>query len=104
MKTPAVSGKQKSLFFALLTIVCFCACFIFSPLGGFMVWIFTGATLYFLFMAIYSLVPVAKHQHMRKRINPKDEEAKAYIRYHTQILVSIFLGGVLLVVVILFFL
>lgn len=104
MKTPVNKGKRNALLFAVLTVLCFSACIILAPLGSFMVWIFSGATLFCLFMAIYSLIPPPKPQFTKKRIDPKQEEMKAYIRYHTQILISLFLGGILLVVMILFFL
>ena len=104
MKTPAVKGKTPSIFFAVLTVLCFSACFILAPLGSFVIWIFGGACLFFLFKAIYSLIPPPKPQFTKKKFDPREEEMKAYIKYHTQILISLFLGGVLLVVVILFFL
>jgi membrane protein YdbS with pleckstrin-like domain len=103
MKTPAVKGKRTSVFFAILTAICFSTCFILVPLGGFIIWIFSGACVFFLFMAIYSLIPPPKPRYTKTRFDPKEEELKAHIAFHAPIMISMFLGAILLVVIILFF-
>lgn len=101
MKTPVMTDKRRAFLFAVLTIVCFFASFIFAPLGSFMVWIFGGATLYFLFMSIYTLIPQQQKQFAQRRFDPRQAETKAYIASQKPILLSVFLAGLLLLIVIL---
>jgi hypothetical protein len=101
MKTPVITEKKRSFLFAALSVISFFACFILAPLGGFMVWIFGGAFVYFLFMAIYSLVPPKRQQFIKKRFDPRQEETKAYIASHKPILVTVFVAGIALVLAIL---
>jgi hypothetical protein len=103
MKNPAVKGKRSAIFFGVLTLISFCAIFFLVPLGTFTIWISVGATIYFLFMMIWFLIPPPKKQFTRKKFNPQDEEIRAHIAFHTPILISMFLGAILLVLVILFF-
>jgi hypothetical protein len=100
----SVSHKKTwPLFFGLLTIVSFCAIFILAALGNFTIWVSIGATVYFAFMTVWSLLPAPRKQFTRKRFDPKEEERREYIRFHTRLLINIFLAAILLVVVILWF-
>jgi uncharacterized membrane protein YdfJ with MMPL/SSD domain len=104
MKNPVPSGKRKAVLFGTLTVLAFSACIIFAPLGSFTIWITLGATVYFLFMAIYSLIPHGpEKQFVKKRYDPKAAEMKAYIERHTRILVGIFLGTLFFVLIFLWF-
>jgi len=116
MKTPVMTSKKRSLAFATLAFVSFCACFIFAPLGSFMVWIFGGAFVYLSFMSIYSLIPektqhyvshrfdpryTATRQYGRQRVNPQQAETRQYIKRHMTILVTAFVAGISIVLAIL---
>ena len=101
MKTPAMSAKRKSFLFGLLTVTAFFACFILAPLGGFVVWTFGGMAVYFLFMAVYLLIPPERKRYGKTRYDPKAEEMRTYIRFHMQILLGLFLGAALFVAVML---
>jgi glucan phosphoethanolaminetransferase (alkaline phosphatase superfamily) len=98
-----IPGKTRSFVFGFLTFGSFCAIFIFAPLGAFTIWVSIGSTLYFAFMTVWSLVPPPAKQFTKKRFDPKEEERKAYIRFHTRMLINLFLAAILLVVVILWF-
>ncbi|HET9487552.1 MAG TPA: hypothetical protein VFO54_08960 [Chryseosolibacter sp.] len=95
------SERRKPLLFAVFAILSFFLCFILGPLGSFVAWIFGGATVYLLFMAIYSLIPAEKKQFVQRRIDPRQAETKAYISAHKPILISLFFAGILLVIAIL---
>ncbi|HEX8040216.1 MAG TPA: hypothetical protein VF490_13755 [Chryseosolibacter sp.] len=98
----STNGRRKrALVFAALACVSFCASYILAPLGNFAVWIFGGATVYLLFLAIYALVPGRSSSYRKTRFNPREEETRAYIAFHKPILTSVFLAGVLLVLFIL---
>lgn len=116
MKSPVMTSKKRSLLFVILAFVSFCACFIFAPLGSFMVWIFGGAFVYLLFMSIYSLIPektqhyvshrfdpryTATRQSGGRRMDPQQAETKEYIKKHMTILVTIFVAGISIVLAIL---
>ena len=98
-----MKGKTSAVFFGVLTLVSFCGIFFLVPLGSFTIWISVGATIYFLFMMIWSLVPPPRKQFTKKKISPQEAATKAHIAYHMPILISVFLGAVLLVLLILFF-
>lgn len=101
MKTPVVTEKRKPFLFGFLMMICFFACFLFAPLGSFMVWIFGGATVYFLFMSVYSMIPSERRRSVGRRLDPRQAETRAYIATHIPILISMFLGGLLFVIVML---
>jgi hypothetical protein len=101
MKTPVMTGRKRSVLFAVLSAISFFACFIFAPLGGFIVWIFGGAFVYFLFMTVYSLIPAKRQQFIRRRLDPRQAETKAYIASHKPILISVFVAAIALVLAIL---
>lgn len=93
----------KALIFGVLSVIAFSACFILVPLGTFTIWITVGATVYFLFLTIYSLIPPRKKAFIKKKLHPSEEEMRQYIRFHLRMLVSLFLGATLLVLIILWF-
>lgn len=99
-QTSARSGN-KAVFFAAMAIVSVFACFILAPLGDFVGWIFGGFAGYFLFLSIYSLIP--RTRFTRKRYDPRQEEMKTYIAFHTRILGTVFLAAILIAAVILSF-
>jgi hypothetical protein len=103
MKNPAVKGQGSAIFFGALALISFCAIFFLVPLGNFTIWISVGLTLYFLFMMVWCLIAPPKKRFTRKKFNPQDEAIRAHIAFHTPILISMFLGAILLVLVILFF-
>lgn len=103
MKNPAVKGKRSAIFFGALALISFGAIFFFVPLGYFTIWMSVGATVYFLFMMIWSLIPPPKKQYTKMRLSPQEQATKAHIAFHMPILISMFLGALLVVVVILFF-
>jgi|SRR5690348_14548571 hypothetical protein len=96
--------KTRAIVFGFLTVASFCAIFIFAPLGGFTIWLSLGATLYFGFMTVWSLIPVTEAQPAKKRrFDPKEEERREYIRFHTRMLINLFLFAILFVVILLWF-
>jgi hypothetical protein len=103
MKTPVVTAKNKAGLFGLLAVASFCGIFFLAPLGGFTVWLTLGATVYFTFMTIYSLVHRNVRPAVRPRFDPGEDEMKAYIKKHTTILIGIFLGALFFVMIFLFF-
>lgn len=72
-----------------------------APLGAFLVWIFGGAFVYFMFLAIYTLVPPKRKQFIKRRLDPRQAETKAYIAAHKPVLVTVFVAGIALVLAIL---
>ncbi len=97
----SLNPRKKALLFGTLASISFFASFILAPLGNFAVWIFGGAAVYFLFLSIYSLIPPERKQFTKTRFDPRQAETKAYIAFHKPILISVFLAGILLVLVIL---
>ena len=91
--------RRKAGFYAALASLTFCGIFFLVPLGSFTIWITVGATLYFLFMTIYTLVPYAPPASRKtgRRVDPKEEEMRAYIRRHLSILATLFAISVFLV-------
>lgn len=101
-QTSAHSGS-KAVFFAVIAIVSFFACFILAPLGSFVAWIFGGLAAYFVFLSIYSLIPRTRKRFTRRRDDPRQEEMRTYIALHMRILGTVFLAAILIVVAILVF-
>ena len=83
----------------MLSVIAFSACFILARLGSFTIWITVGATVYFLFLTIYSLVPPPGKTFIKRKHDPKEAEMKEYIRFHLRMLISLFLGATLLVLI-----
>ena len=96
-------GKTRAIISGFLTVASFCAIFIFAPLGGFTIWLSVGATLYFGFMTVWSLIPPPAAPPRKKRFDPKEEERREYIRFHTRMLINLFLVAILFVVILLGF-
>lgn len=96
---------RRAWFYGGLALVSFCSCFGLAPLGSFFIWISVGMTLFFGFMSIYSGILSSEKKPLRKKRkpDPKEEELKAYIRFHIPILISVLLGGLLIVVIFLVF-
>jgi glucan phosphoethanolaminetransferase (alkaline phosphatase superfamily) len=97
---------RKSIGCAILAVVFFVSCFIRVPLGNFFVWVSIGATAYFVFLTIYFMVMAskAKYPFAKKKLTKQEVETREYIRSQLPILISILLGGVLIAVVVWFFL
>jgi hypothetical protein len=102
MATGPTYPKKRPVFFAILSTVCFSACFIFGSLGSFSGWIFGGATLFFGFMTVFDLIPPSKKV-IRKKKDVRTTGDKAYIEYHLTMVISLLLGGLLLALIIVFF-
>ena len=103
MKIPVEKRKRNALVFAMLTVLSFCAIFFLAALGTFTIWISTGATAYFLFMAIWSLIPFHRKRITRKKLNPRQVADQAYIKFHLWMLLNLFLAAILLLIVFWFF-
>ena len=73
---------------------------------AYLIWLFSGATIYFAFLAVYFLVlsSKAKFPYRKKKETEQDRQIQEHVRYHLPIIISIMLGGILLVLVALFFL
>ena len=97
--------KRNSRWFGLLAIIFFIACFVPLPMGNFVVWICIGATLYFVFLAIYYLVLAekAKYPFRKKKLTPQEIETREYVRAQLPIVISILLGGLLIALTIWWF-
>lgn len=103
MKQASQGLVKKPVFFALLCVVSIFACFILAPLGGFTGWIFGGGATYFLFLSIYSMIVRPGKRFTRPRYDPRQKEMKAYISFHTYILLSLFAFTILIVLGLLLF-
>jgi hypothetical protein len=91
--------KRRGKWFAWLAIAFFFCCFIFIPLGAFIIWIFIGGTVYCTFFSIYSFVIAhkARYPYRKKpKETPQEKETRAYIQQHLPIVISLLLGGLLI--------
>ena len=100
--------NRRGKWFAVLTFIFLCSCFILVPLGGFFIWISIGATVYCAFYSIYNFViadsaPKSIHQRQgtekKRKETEKERELREYIRRHLTILISMMLGALLLVII-----
>jgi hypothetical protein len=106
MNVSTVSYKRKAILSLVIGILFLLACFIFRPLGAYVVWIAGGGSAYFLFLTVYYLIFSFQSKqpfHKVKKETSQGEEMKTYIRSQIPILISIFLFGILIVVIVLFF-
>ena len=101
MKEASQGGGKRATFFALLAVLNLFTCFILAPLGSFTGWIFGGIAVYSLFLAVYSLLP-RQRKFGRTRHDPRQEEMKTYIAFHTSVLLGLF-GITLFAVLVLLF-
>jgi hypothetical protein len=102
MKEASQGRGKGAAFFALLAVLSVFACFILAPLGRFTGWIFGGIAVYSLFLAVYALIPRQRKQFGKPRHDPRQEEMKTYIAFHTSVLVGLF-GFTFLVILVLLF-
>jgi glucan phosphoethanolaminetransferase (alkaline phosphatase superfamily) len=102
MKEASQGGGKRATFFALLAVLSLFTCFILAPLGSFIRWIFGGIAVYSLFLAVYSLLPRQRKEFGRTRHDPRQEEMKTYIAFHTSVLLGLF-GITLFAVLVLLF-
>jgi hypothetical protein len=95
--------KRRAITFAILSFIFFCSIFIFSPLGSFFVWISIGGTLYCMFYSIFNLVLRSKSgttiPYKSRKQTASERSVEEHMRYHLPILISLFLGGLLLVLI-----
>jgi hypothetical protein len=103
MKTQTIKRKRGPYFFGLLGALCLSLCFIFGPLGSFVIWISGGTAIFCFFMMIYLLIPIAPAKYSKKKMDPKEVERRAYIAYHLPLVISVLLGGLLIAVIVIFF-
>ena len=91
---------------AVIAIFLFLCCFAVGVLGTYLIWIFAGASLYFIFLAIYYFVlsAQAKYPYRKKYKETEQEKAvKAHIRLHLPIVISVLLGGALIALLVALF-
>ena len=71
----------------------------------YLMWILGGAVVYFASLAVYYLVlsSKARFPYRKKKETRQDREIREHIRYHLPIIISMMLGGILVVLIILFF-
>jgi hypothetical protein len=93
--------NRRGKWFAGLTLIFLCSCFIVSPLGGFFIWITIGCTAYSAFYSVYNFVLASKDAIAPRRQQEieQQQELKTYVRRHLTILISMFLVTLLLVII-----
>lgn len=96
-------SRNKALFFAAISMVSFFACFIFVPIGSFILWIFGGLAAYFAFLSVYSLIGAPGRRFATKRPDARQEELRTYVAFHMRILGTAFLAAILIIIAILMF-
>jgi hypothetical protein len=97
-----MKGKRNSAISGVLAVACLIAAFTLRSLGSFVIWIFGGAMVFCLFMAIFHLIPPAKRRYTKK-IDPEEAANRTYIAYHLPMVISLLLGGLLLALIVIFF-
>jgi hypothetical protein len=98
--------KKKAKTWAVLTLFFLLACFAVIPAGRYMILILAGITGYSFFLTIYYLVlsSQARYPYRQKKETTQERETREYVRAQLPILISVVLGGLLLVLAVWFFL
>jgi Ca2+/Na+ antiporter len=106
MNDSTTSYKRKAIVSVLIGILFLITGLVFASLGVFVVWIASGVCAYSVFLTTYYLVlAFQSKQPFKKKLKqtPQEKELQAYIRSQIPMLVSIFMVGILIVVIVLLF-
>lgn len=100
--------RRRGRWFIVFAFIFLCASFALAPLGGFIIWISVGGTVYCVFYSVYNFVVAnstaqearqGNQTKKRRRETEKEREMREYVRRHLTILVSMMLGALLLVII-----